>query len=445
MAEHHPTEAACLLNQGATYVRRVGFNPVHGPGDPIFAGVKRGAFSIYFGDAPIYHFDLEGRWQRAFVAGTHYLKGLDGAVHAIERVRIGENLVLERRTLSPAEATDLDERVRSMAQSIIASVNAGLVGRAEPPAGKAVPLVTDELRVLLDRISRWDSSAWLAHRRKYDEALGPISFLPPECQNAVVVQGTCESAPGFASPLEPACNSLVRSGEQFAEHIAEVAELWGRRLLQSRVVFLGGNEVLHQPVDNILGYLSAIGRTFPIEPRTRAGSPNRGDDDHVRFDGVHTFLTDFARSLPDRSGFSALAAHGVVRVSLGVESGSPAVRSMYRKNWDNDALRAAVADLKSAGLGTSVLTIVGAGGVEQAEVHLEQTARLIESLELGAGDFVFLLDENEICDSNALPAGLTPLSRSTWLEQQGKLKEALAPLKKRAIKVLPYTLEKQWT
>ncbi len=87
MAEGHLSEAACLLEQGATYRRRVGLKPLHVPGDPIFAGFKPGAFAIYFGDAPFYHFDLEGRWQRAFVDGTHFLKALDGTVQSIDRVR----------------------------------------------------------------------------------------------------------------------------------------------------------------------------------------------------------------------------------------------------------------------------------------------------------------------------------------------------------------------
>ena len=69
MDQGHRTEAACLLEQGALYRRRIGLEPVARAGEPIFAGFKPGAFSLYFGDAPIYHFDLEGRWQRAFVDG----------------------------------------------------------------------------------------------------------------------------------------------------------------------------------------------------------------------------------------------------------------------------------------------------------------------------------------------------------------------------------------
>ena len=96
MADGHLSEAACLIEQGATYRRRVGLQPTHDPADPIFAGFKPGAFAVYFGDAPYYHFDLEGRWQRAFVEGTHFLKGLDGTVQSIDRVREGLRKPVDR-------------------------------------------------------------------------------------------------------------------------------------------------------------------------------------------------------------------------------------------------------------------------------------------------------------------------------------------------------------
>ena len=62
-------------------------------------------------------------------------------------------------------------------------------------------------------------------------------------------------------------------------------------------------------------------------------------------------------------------------MSLGVESGDPGVRSLYRKSWNDDELRSTVAELKAAGLGVSVLTLVGAGGVERADEHVQYTAR----------------------------------------------------------------------
>jgi hypothetical protein len=446
MAQNHRTEAACLLEQGTSYRRRIGLEPIATPGDPIFAGFKHGAFSIYHGDAPIYHFDLEGRWQRAFVDGTHYLKGLDASVQAIDRVREGANLVLKRKTLAYAETSEFDARVRANSLELIADLDAGRLGRIEPPTQKAQPLETADLRNFLERISSWDSAAWLAHRERYLATYGPLPFLPPECQNAVVLQATLGRAGGFGSGCSPAAELTTRCPAAFERHANLVAALWGRRLLQSRWIFLAGSDVMHLPVEDVKAYLSAIGRAFPVEPASRRRAVDRaddGDETSHRLEGVHVFLDDFAPPCPDRAALGEFAARGLVRVSLGVESGDPEVRSLHAKNWDEDDLRVSVSDFKAAGLDCSILTLVGAGGIERAEPHVNQTARLLESLDLGPGDFVFLLDENELRDPQYAPAGMTNLHGFAWSQQQAKLREALAPLKRRGVKVLPYTLEKQ--
>ena len=124
----------------------MGLFPPGRPADLVFAGFKKGAFSIYFGDAPIYHFDLEGRWQRAYLEPTHFLKGLDTRVHAIDRVREGANLVLKRRILSRPDVADLDLQVRGVALGLITELDAGRLDRQDPPADKAQPLGSDSLR-----------------------------------------------------------------------------------------------------------------------------------------------------------------------------------------------------------------------------------------------------------------------------------------------------------
>jgi len=447
MANDHRTEAACLLEQGALYRRRIGFEPVEAGGDPIFTGFKRGAFSVYFGDAPIYHFDLDGRWQRAFVEGIHYLKGLDATVQAIDRVREGANLVLKRRTLGDAEASDFDVKVRSMALELISDMDGGRFRRREPPAGKAQALASDNLRGFLEQISRWDASRWLAHRQRYLATYGPLPFLPPECQNALVLQATLGNVGGISFGLSPTAEPYTRSPAEFEQHANDVSALWGNRLVQSRVVFLAESDMLREPVEKVVAYLDTVRRTYPIEPKMPGSKPDRANDDDTipRFDCVHAFLDNFTLPRPDRAAWGEFATRGLVRISLGVESGDPDVRALYHKSWADDDLLAIVADLKSAGLGVSLLTLVGAGGVERAESHVRLTTQLIDSLDLGAGDFVFLLDENEIRDPNRSPESLRLLQGPAWSAQQAKLKEALAPLKKKGVKVLPYTMEKQWT
>jgi hypothetical protein len=445
MSQEHQTEAACLLDHGASYRSRVGLVPASGDGEIVFAGLKEAAMSLFVGDAPIYHFDLEGRWQRAFVDETHYLKGLDGTVKAIDRIREPTGLRLWRRSLAHEEAARLDTVVQEAAAGLAADLDAGRLARREPPAGSSQPLETNRLRVLLERIVAWDPEAWRAHRIRYDAAYGPIAFLPPECQGAVVLQATLGNLGGRSFGMGPVAEPKIRSIPEFEDHIRAVTALLGRRLRQSRAIFLCGSGLWRLSQSDVHAYLEAVGRAFRIQKRQQGEPPTpAADRAPIVFDGIHVFLDDFRNPRPDRTGWCSFAERGIVRASLGVESGDRHVRAQFRSEWEDDELRAVVTDLKAAGIGISVLVLVGAGGAQRADDHLGRTAGLIASLALGAGDFVFLLDENEVRDPEARPEGVSLLGRADWIEAQRKLKGALSSLNRRGIKVLPYTMEKQW-
>ncbi|MGC8643472.1 MAG: hypothetical protein ACP5XB_26750 [Isosphaeraceae bacterium] len=484
MTQIQQTEAACLLQSGALYRSRVGLVPTSDRAELVFTGFKTGAFSIYFGDAPIYHFDLEGRWQRAYIEPTHFLKGLDGRVHAIDRVREGANLVLKRRILSQQEVAELDLQVREVALDLIRELDAGRLDRQDPPADKAQPLAIGPLRDFLTRIAAWDAAAWDAHRARYQAIYGPLPWLPPDSQNAVVLQATLGDARGVRFGLGQASAHAVRSPVEFADHVRAVSELNGRRLLQSRVVFLAGSDVLRLPIEDVNSYLEIIAQTFSIGPRIK-GQGNRPDENTPRLEGIHAFLDDFGTLGPDREAPRGYRQRNLLHVSLGVESGDPDIRARYGKAWSDDDLRTLVADLRAAAINLSILTLVGAGGTERSDKHLSETTRLLLGLGLDRGDTVFLLDERELRDPASPDEGNPPSSRpgfpvgsavrtdpqpmptvrtaeptgamqeakesvytcldgDAWAAQQERLKQALSPLRERGVKVLPYSLEKQW-
>jgi hypothetical protein len=439
------SEAACLLQTGALYTRRLGLRSPSG--DLIFAGFKRGAFSLYFGDEPIYHFDLEGRWQRAYIQGIHYRKGLDTAIDAIDRVREDANLVLRRRSPSFAEAADLDDAIRSVALNLIEGLDSGRWEPADPPA-QVRGISRDELREMLERISRWDTAAWFAHRERYLGTYGPLPFLPPDCPNAVVLQATLGHARGRAfgeaDPAEP----YVRSASEFAEHARQVASLYGRRLSQTRNLFLAGRDLLRLSVDQVAADLAIVADTFPIDPTLARKSPRERPEDAATLDGIVAFLEEFAPPHLDRDDWARLRGLHLDRVALGVESGASEVRALYGKTWEEDDLRSTVADLKSARIAISLLILAGAGGLEHAERHVSATADLLGGLDLGAGDFVYLLDIEEVGGPSARgrlgEKGLTALDSAAIVDQQARLKGTLSPLMKpKGAKVLPYSLEKQ--
>ncbi len=337
MPQSQSTEAACLLQGGVLYRNRVGLLPSSGSADLLFAGFKKGAFSLYFGDEPIYHFDLEGRWQRAYIDGSHYLKSLDTSVRSIDRVREGVNLVLKRRELNEEEIRALDAQVRGIAVGLIVELDGGRLQRQEPPADKALPLDDAALRNFLERIAGWDAAAWDDLREQYRATYGPLGFLPPDCQNAVVFQATQGTrGPSFGN--SPACDFMIRPPDEFQQHVEEVLRLIGRRLLQTRVAFLASGDVLRLPAQDVLTYLEILGREFVIAPRAKGRSETALEETH-RIDGIYTFLDDFSPPCPGLDAFRAFRERHLEHVTLGVESGDPRIRDLYSKRWTDAELR----------------------------------------------------------------------------------------------------------
>src|SRR5262249_34397392 len=161
----------------------------------------------------------------------------------------------------------------------------------------------EELHDILGRISRWDAAAWFVHRERYISTYGPLPFLPPEYQNAVVLQATLGHADGRTFGLSQPEQPYVRSVEEFAHHVQDVARLWGRRRLQSRLVFLSGDDVLHQPAGQVEAYLDLVGQTFPIGRKD--GAPE------FAFEGVHALLDDFDGLLLGREGWGRFREQGL--------------------------------------------------------------------------------------------------------------------------------------
>jgi hypothetical protein len=437
------TEAACLLQSGSMYPRRIGFRSASG--EDLFAGVKPGGVSIYFGDSPIFHFDLDGRWQRAFVDGVHYLKGLDATVKSIDREREAGGMVLRRQTLPFARSTDLDASIRSVALELIEDLDSGRLEVLPTPV-RAEAFDPEDFRTFLERVAGWDHAAWFAHRERYLSTYGPIPFLPPDSTNSLVLQASLGHAEGRAFGRGHPAEHHVRSQDEFSEHCRAVSDLVGRRVALYRGVFLAGSDLLHRPVQEILGILGVIGRFFPVGDRSARACEtiDRWDAVEPELGLVHTFLDDFRGPLPDSEGWQRIKAANLGRVTLGVESGDSEIRASFGKTWEPNDLRGVVADLKAAGIGVGLVVLIGAGGRSMADRHLAETAALLGSLPLQTGDLVSLVDVRGLEESP--PDSVEPISDEESLAQVSALKElSAARWSSKGPKLIPYNPAKQWT
>jgi hypothetical protein len=458
------TEAACLLHSGALYPLRRGYLP--STGDPIFIGVKQGAFSIYFGDEPIYHFDLEGRWQRAFINGLHFLKGLDTTIQALDRVREGENLVLQRRTLGAVEATNLDEQIRNMAIELRNRLGSSL-RPLDPPDGVRA-LTDDQALDLLDRVANWDLAAWNSHRQRFAATYESPPFLPPETSNPVILEATLgRRGLGFGGATGGP--DREDSPGRFAGHARDVASLIGRRVLQCRQVFLAGEDVLRRPPEAILEDFDAAAEVFPIaetrsRPRARDIDPL---NDAPRLDGFHAFLHEFDRPPFSAEVWEEFRQRRFERLILGIESGSARVRGLYGRDWENESLAKWVA---SCPIGLGLIVLVGAGGTQSVHEHVQATSELLSTLDLRPGTLISLVDASDLVGEGEAPAepvlgqarqeprppnlsdrariapSLEPLDSMALARQRVELKARLAAeFAPRKVKVATYSIDKRWS
>jgi hypothetical protein len=134
-------------------------------------------------------------------------------------------------------------------------------------------------------------------------------------------------------------------------------------------------------------------------------------------------------------------------VDIGMVSGDPEVRRLHRRFWADGDLLQLVGDLKLAGIGVGLVIPIEAGGFELAERHLSATRTLCTALPLSEGDLVYLVDMRELVGPETEAAirslSMTPLDELKRKTQTRALREGLAPLRARKVKVVPYSLEKQ--
>lgn len=439
------TEAAALLQSGHAYRRRLGLREDSGP--LVFAGFKAGGFSLYYDDEPYFHFDLEGRWQRVLIDGTHFLKALDASTEAIERVREGPNLVLKRRKLPFDEASLLDSQIRGRALDLLDRL-ASQGFAIESPADPAEPIPVEELREMLGRIASWDSAAWFRQRETYLGTYGPLPFSPPSCPSPIVLQATLGQANGWGFGGGLAAEPYTRSLSEFEEHARTVADLFGRRAALARGIVLAGRDLFQRPASEIEPYLKITTKVFPISDQELRPRYRDRPEDEPLLDGIYAFLDDFSPPRPDQAGFERLQAWGLRRLDLGIESGDLETREIYGKTWMDDDLRNTVSDLKGAGIAVSLVLLVGSGGREHKDRHAEGSVRLVDSLAIGSGDLVYLVDALEAGGDSGRDLlrrkALTPLDAEQQARELREFREKLAPIAKhRGFKVAPYKLQKQ--
>jgi radical SAM superfamily enzyme YgiQ (UPF0313 family) len=292
--------------------------------------------SLYEADGDAVHFDLEGRWNRAQLDGHTFLRGLDG-------------VVLER--FGAADGADARLRdPRATHAQIVA-----LVERARPGAP---PTLSD-----------WTVERLLAEPQRFLAAYRPVGIVPPDRYRSLIIQATqgCAYNGCLFCSLYKGQRHRVVPPDELRAHVRRVKDFIGSGLGERRGVFLGEANALAMPQSSLLSVLDVVHDELPTLARD-----------------VSSFIDAFDeyRSVDE---LRALAARGLTRVFIGVESGDEATLALLGKPATIAGVQQLVRALKEGGVSVGVIFLAGLGAA-----HVEASARLCGALPLDERDVVYV-------------------------------------------------------
>ncbi|MCC6525219.1 MAG: radical SAM protein [Polyangiaceae bacterium] len=361
-------------------------------------------------------FDPLGRLEGGHRGDFHFRVGLDGTV----LWRTGAPTRTRRYAeLEPADADAFSEAVASEARRALELWDRGAL-ELERPARAGEPAVEPaEARAWLARIAGRGAAARREQATRFRAVYRPVPILPPDCYRSLVVQvteGCVFNRCTFCRLYRDVPYRIKREAE-IERHIAAVAELLGAALAARAHVFLGDANALLAPEPTLVYALDRIRALLP--------GPARG--------GVRSFIDGFSRAPGD---LGKLAAHGLRRVYLGLETGHAPLLAALGKPGTPAGATAIVHAARRAGLEVGIIVLVGIGGRERADAHVADTVATLRAMELGAADAIFLSPLVAPPDAE-LPGGLLPPEEVA--AQERALHAALAG---RGPRVASYALER---
>lgn len=187
-------------------------------------------------------------------------------------------------------------------------------------------------------------------------------FRPPSEHDACILQATIGCSHNHCTYCDMYRNERfrVRALDGTLADLEAAARVFGPGVEK---LFVADGDALVLPLDHWLPILDAARRGFP------------------RLRRVSCYAT--ARNVLEKSDaeLTRLRDAGLARLYLGPESGDDVVLRRIAKGASSSDHVEAARRARAAGLETSVIVLLGAGGVERSREHAERTAELVTQMD----------------------------------------------------------------
>ena len=354
---------------------------------------KKHSICISFNDSsPIYYFDPQGRLIGAYVEGRNFKRGLDDRLH--QQWGVWQNGV-KRRCRNDLSESDKQAFFARLSQDITPVYRALLEGREEGIrilTRRPEDALPEKPLDWLSKIVAFDAAARKKDRDRFRSIYQPVSILPPDQYLSVVLQATegCVYNQCTFCDFYKGRPFHMKSEAEFQAHIDAVKTFFGDSILLRKSIFLADANALTIPQDNLLRILEQVHAAFDIIPKQRGVELAAWKAAHpVHFNGIYSFIDAFSTRKREALDFATLQRWNFQRLYIGVETGNAELLRFLRKPGTPALMREAVHTIKAGGMQVGVILLIGVGGEDYFDAHVEDTVALIHEMNLSRGDIIY--------------------------------------------------------
>lgn len=406
-------------------------------GKRVLLNPKQTSVSLSLADREVYSFDLEGRPLSFWMDGQTFIWTLDCRV--IKKWRDSENSQKRIQEADPNERRTVLEQARCRLAGLHTAAEHGLLKlvRSDNPVDNASELMKN----WLERFLLWDAARLEEQRKAFASVYSPVTILPPDQYLTLVLQVTlgCHWNRCTFCDFYQTTHFHIRSMEEFEEHIHAVKRFFGEAMRLRRSIFLGDANALILPQNRLIRVFDTINQEFCF-----TDSPSAMGLEKPVFEGIHSFVDVFTGERKSEMDYRELKAHHLKRVYLGMESGYDPLLAFLNKPSTSAQASELVTRLKSAGLSVGLIVLVGAGGDQFADAHVEETTALIRKMPLGTEDMIYLSPLHVSSDSRyahrAREAGIRALPPLEIEDQAERMRARLASTQQASPKLARYDI-----
>ncbi len=383
-------------------------------GKHLLINARRESISIMVDQSLTLNYDREGRLIGAWIDERNYRRSLDNRV--LEKQQ-GAQLGLTHRIRRELDETEAHTFL-SDAYTRVADYRTAIDDPTTYSVNNASPADCQAARDALDRILECTVERLVRDRKTFHVIYKPVSILPPDQYLALVLQATegCSYNQCAFCGFYRDRKFYIKGVEEFDKHIRDVRAFFGGSIGLRKSIFLADANALIVSQSQLVPLFDTINREFAIHPYGLDGDALRAwEAQHpIHFEGIYSFIDAFTTRRKTAHDFAELAARGLRRVYVGLESGDADLLKFLGKPNTPDDVVQLIDHIKAGGVAVGVIILAGAGGERYAEQHVRNTVNIVNQLPLDQHDLVYFSELIDYPDSEysaiIQEANIRPLS-----------------------------------